>query len=151
MESKPRIVVLDGFTLNPGDLSWQRLQQLGECVIHDRTPAADVIARAGRADILLTNKTRLSAETIGTLPRLRYIGVLATGYNVVDVDAAANRNVVVTNVPNYWRSRLRSWSSHICWRSRDTCSTTPTRSAPVAGRMPTIGVFGIGRSLTWKD
>lgn len=95
------IVVLDGFTLNPGDLSWNGIRQLGECTIYDRTADADIEQRAGTADIVLTNKTPLSAETIARLPRLRYIGVLATGYNIVDVQAALTRGIVVTNVPSY--------------------------------------------------
>lgn len=95
------ICVLDGFTLNPGDLSWAELQQLGPCEIHDRTPAAEVVARAARADIVLTNKSPLNRQTLAALPRLKYIGVLATGTNVVDLAAARERGVTVTNVPAY--------------------------------------------------
>jgi glycerate dehydrogenase len=95
------IVVLDGFTLNPGDLSWEKLTQLGHCTIYDRTPAAEVIARARDAEIVLTNKTVLKNDAIAALPRLQYIGVLATGYNVVDVAAARERKIPVTNVPDY--------------------------------------------------
>jgi glycerate dehydrogenase len=95
------IVVLDGFTLNPGDLSWDPLLQLGSCTIHDRTSQAELLRRSTGAEILLTNKTLLDARTIMTLPALRYIGVLATGYNVVAVEAAARRGVVVSNVPAY--------------------------------------------------
>ena len=97
----PRIVVLDGFTLNPGDLSWDAMRALGECTIHDRTPLTEIVARAGDADIVLTNKCPLDAATIARLPRLRYIGVLATGCNVVDIAAAAARGIPVTNVPGY--------------------------------------------------
>ena len=96
-----KIVVLDGYCLNPGDLSWGQLATLGECSIHDRTPAEHTAARARGAEILLTNKTVLSRPLIVCLPALRYIGVLATGYNVVDVAAASERGVVVTNVPAY--------------------------------------------------
>lgn len=96
-----RIVILDGHTLNPGDLSWNGFESLGPCAVHPRTAPADVVARSEGADILLTNKTPLSAETIGRLPALRYIGVLATGYNVVDTAAARSRGVPVTNVPAY--------------------------------------------------
>ncbi|HTS00467.1 MAG TPA: D-2-hydroxyacid dehydrogenase [Bacteroidota bacterium] len=95
------IVVLDGHTLNPGDLSWESLRALGPCTIHDLTPPADVLARSRGAGALLTNKTPLGAEMIAGLPGLRYIGVLATGYNIVDVRAAAAHGVVVTNVPAY--------------------------------------------------
>lgn len=96
-----RIVVLDGYTLNPGDLQWDDLNALGFCEIHDRTEPGDVIARAAEADLILTNKTILDGETLEQLPKLRYIGVLATGYNVVDLAAARRRNIPVTNVPTY--------------------------------------------------
>jgi glycerate dehydrogenase len=95
------IVVLDGYTLNPGDLAWEALQELGRCVIHDRTPAEKVVERAIDAEIVLTNKVVLGREIIAALPKLRYIGVLATGYNVVDTDTAKERNIPVTNVPGY--------------------------------------------------
>lgn len=96
-----RIVVLDGYTLNPGDLSWEGLCALGECTVYDRTGAAETLERARGAEIVLTNKTVLSAGIIERLERLSYIGVLATGYNVVDVEAAARRGIAVTNVPAY--------------------------------------------------
>jgi glycerate dehydrogenase len=95
------IVVLDGFTLNPGDLSWDGLQALGSCTVYDRTAPAELPARAGAAEILLTNKTQLAATDIDALPRLQYIGVLATGTNVVDLAAARARGIPVTNVPTY--------------------------------------------------
>lgn len=97
----PRIVILDGYTANPGDLSWDALRGLGEVVVHDRTAPADVVARAKGADVVLTNKTVLTAETLGSLPDLRLVCVLATGYNVVDVAAARARGVPVCNVPEY--------------------------------------------------
>lgn len=96
-----RIVVLDGYALNPGDLSWDGFRSLGECVVHDRTPANETVARSAGAEVLLTNKTVLSGEIIDQLADLRYIGVLATGYNVVDTEAAAKRRIPVTNVPEY--------------------------------------------------
>jgi glycerate dehydrogenase len=95
------IAVLDAFTLNPGDLDWAELQSLGPCAIYDRTPSADLLPRAAAADILLTNKTELASGTIQNLPRLVYIGVLATGTNVVDLAAARARGIPVTNVPAY--------------------------------------------------
>jgi glycerate dehydrogenase len=98
---RPRIVVLDGHTLNPGDLDWQAVGALGELTVHDRTPATQILERAADAEILLTNKTPLDAATIAALPELRYIGVLATGYNVVDVAAAKARSIPVCNVPGY--------------------------------------------------
>jgi glycerate dehydrogenase len=96
-----KIVVLDGYTLNPGDLSWESLHELGKVGVYDRTPPEQIVARAHDAEILLTNKTPLAREIITALPALRYIGVLATGYNVVDIEAARERNIIVTNVPGY--------------------------------------------------
>jgi len=95
------IVVLDGYTANPGDLNWDAFRALGTCTIHDRTPVAEIVVRAQDAEIVLTNKTVLSAGTIGQLPKLRYIGVLATGYNVVDIAAAHAAGITVTNIPGY--------------------------------------------------
>jgi len=96
-----KIVVLDGRTLNPGDLSWDGFRALGKLTVFDRTPVDDVPQRAGEAEIVLTNKTLLNRETIRKLTHLQYIGVLATGYNVVNIAAAAKRGIVVTNVPAY--------------------------------------------------
>jgi glycerate dehydrogenase len=96
-----KIVVLDGYTLNPGDLSWEPLKALGELTVHERTAPSDIVARAAGAEILLTNKTPLTCPTIKALPALRYIGVLATGYNIVDHIAAGEAGVVLTNVPAY--------------------------------------------------
>lgn len=96
-----KIVVLDGYTLNPGDMNWQALEALGDCTVYDRTPKELVPERAAGAEIVLTNKVVLGKEQLVQLPQLRYIGVLATGYNVVDVEAARQQNVTVTNVPAY--------------------------------------------------
>lgn len=96
-----KIVVLDGYALNPGDLSWDSLKQLGTTVIHDRTPETEVIARASHADILLTNKTPLPAGVIDQLPSLRFIGVMATGYDIIDISAARRHGIIVSNVPSY--------------------------------------------------
>jgi len=96
-----RIVVLDGYTLNPGDLSWKGLEELGPCTVYERTAAELTVERAKDAEIVLTNKTVLSAEVIEQLENLKYIGVLATGYNVVDVEAARKRGIPVANVPAY--------------------------------------------------
>lgn len=99
--ARPRLVVLDGYTLNPGDLDWSGFEALGDCIVYDRTPPGQEAERAAGAAIVLTNKTWLTRETIARLPALEYIGVLATGYNVVDLDAAAERGIPVTNVPRY--------------------------------------------------
>ena len=98
---KPRIMVLDGHTLNPGDLNWDALGKIGELTVHDRTPLEQVVERAMEAEIVFTNKTLLPAEVINALPALKYIGVLATGYNVVDIAAAHERDIPVTNIPGY--------------------------------------------------
>lgn len=95
------IVVLDGHTLNPGDLSWKPLEDLGELTVHPRTPAELVVPRCQSAPIVLTNKVPLGAFEFERLPDLRYVGVLATGYNIVDVGEARKRGIVVTNVPEY--------------------------------------------------
>lgn len=155
------IVVLDGYTLNPGDLSWKGLEELGRTVIYDRTAPDDIVERAAEADTILTNKTPLSAEVLARLPKLRYIGVLATGYNIVDTEAARERGIPVTNVPTYGthsvvqfvfalllelchRVQLHSDAVHAGeWtRSVDFCFT---RSPLVELAGKTIGLIGLGR------
>ena len=96
-----KIVVLDGYALNPGDLSWEGLKKLGDLEIHDRTETAQILSRAKYADLVLTNKTLLSSESLRQLPKLKYIGVLATGYNCVDVQTAKELGIAVTNIPSY--------------------------------------------------
>ena len=97
----PKIVVLDGYALNPGDLSWDSLRGLGDVTIHERTLPEQVIERSANADVVLTNKSPLPVDVIQSLPNLKYIGVLATGFNVVDVSAARAQNIPVSNVPIY--------------------------------------------------
>ena len=96
-----KIVVLDAYTLNPGERRWEELEELGEVVVHDRTAQLDVVRRAKDAEVVLTNKTILDGFILNLLPKLKYIGVLATGYNVVDLDVARQRGIVVTNIPAY--------------------------------------------------
>lgn len=96
-----KIVELDGYAANPGDLSWDGLRQLGELTVYDRTAPEDVLERARGAQVILTNKVVITGELMDQLPELRYIGVLATGYNVVDIPAAARHGIVVTNIPAY--------------------------------------------------
>lgn len=105
-----QIVVLDGYTLNPGDLSWEGLQALGSCKIHDRTPPDQVADRMAGAGIVLTNKALVTRAAIEQSAQLKYIGVLATGYNIVDVAAAAERGIPVANVPTYGS---RSVAQHV--------------------------------------
>jgi glycerate dehydrogenase len=156
----PRIVVLDGFTLNPGDLDWQPIAALGDLTIHDRTPPELVLDRARHADIVLTNKAPLPAAVIDALPDLRCIGVLATGFNVVDTAAARRRNIPVVNVPGYGTNAVAqhvfallleltqqtgrhnqsvhdgTWSRHADW----TYSLSPLTE--LAGL--TMGIVGLG-------
>lgn len=96
-----KIVVLDGYGVNPGDLSWEKLEELGELTVYERTAPEEVLTRTEDAEIVLTNKVVLSADVLCKLPKLKYIGVLATGYNVVDTEAARAQGVAVTNIPAY--------------------------------------------------
>lgn len=96
-----KICILDGYSLNPGDLDWSPVERLGDVTLFDRTPTDKIVERAADADIVLTNKVPFSAETLRQLPRLRFICVLATGYNIIDTEAAARQGVVVANIPAY--------------------------------------------------
>src|SRR5215813_10436817 len=131
------IVVLDGFTLNPGDLSWDGLKSLGPCQIYDRTSPTEVLQRAAEAEIILTNKTEITRKHIENLPKLKYIGVLATGTNIVDLAAARARNIPVTNVPNYGTKSvaqtamalLLELTQHVGWHSETVRVGCWSRSA----------------------
>src|SRR5690554_7533491 len=101
-----KIVVLDGYTLNPGDLTWKGLEDLGQLMVYDRTPKDKIVERIGDAEIVFTNKTPLSKETFQKAKQIKYVGVLATGYNIVDVDAAKDNGIVVTNIPTYGTSAV---------------------------------------------
>lgn len=96
-----KIVVLDGYTENPGDLSWQALAELGELTVYDRTPEDAIVSRIGDAEVVITNKTRITQEILEHCPQIRYIALLATGYNVVDINAAREKGIPVSNVPTY--------------------------------------------------
>ena len=95
------IVVLDGYALNPGDISWKQIERLGNITVYDRTAAEETVSRIGHAEIVLTNKTLITESVLELCPSIRYIGVLATGYNVVDLKACSSRGIIVTNVPGY--------------------------------------------------
>jgi len=101
VDKKMKIIVLDGYATNPGDLSWDELKALGECTIYERTSPEEVLKRLAGAEVALTNKVLFTAEVMAALPELKYIGVLATGYNVVDIAAAKEHGIVVTNIPAY--------------------------------------------------
>ncbi len=96
-----KIVILDGYTLNPGDLSWDEIRKLGECTVYDRTPPEKILERASKAAAIFTNKVVIGRDIIKQLPDLKFIGVLATGYNVVDLQAAAEADILVANIPAY--------------------------------------------------
>lgn len=156
-----KIVVLDGFTLNPGDLSWESLSVLGECTFYDRTKPEETFERSVDADILITNKVVLNGDIINQLPNLKYIGVTATGYNVVDVQAAAERNIVVTNIPAYSTDSVAQLVfSHILnvanrveihaqsvtngdWVASPDFSYSKTPQTEISGK--TLGIVGYGR------
>jgi glycerate dehydrogenase len=156
-----KIVVLDGYTLNPGDLSWERMKSYGETIIYDRSEVTTIFERAEGAQILITNKTPLTAETINSLPDLNYIGVLATGYNVVDIQAAKERGIIVSNIPTYGTasvaqmvfSHILHLTQHVKEHSDSVMSGKWTQSVDfcywdyplieLAGK--TIGIVGFGR------
>ena len=117
-----KIVVLDGYVLNPGDLSWSNLASLGELIVYDRTKPGDVIERIADAEIIYTNKTVINEEIITACPNLKFIGVLATGYNVVDIVAAKKNKIVVTNIPYYGTTAVAQFTFglkiKLCHRNR---------------------------------
>ena len=96
-----KIVVLDGYTLNPGDITWEGMEAFGELTVYDRTKAEDVVARIGDAEVVYTNKTPITRETLDACPNVKFIGVLATGYNIVDIAAAKEKGIPVSNIPTY--------------------------------------------------
>ena len=155
-----KIVVLDGYGLNPGDLSWDEMGQLGELVVYDRTTPEEVIGRAADADVILTNKVALKSKEMDALPKLKYIGVLATGYNIIDTDYAKSKGIIVTNIPAYSTDSVAQMTfAHILnitnriehyadqtrrgqWsRSKDFCYWD-TPLVELAGK--TIGIVGLG-------
>ena len=156
-----RITVLDGYTLNPGENPWDEVSRLGEFTCHDRTSPGDVVARARDAEIVLTNKAPLPAEAIAALPKLRFVGVLATGYNIVDVKAARARGIPVSNVPIYGTDSVAEYVIALVlnhfrqpqlhgdlvrkgeWNRAGDWSFWRTPLAELAGR--TIGIVGFGR------
>ena len=155
-----KIVILDGYTANPGDLSWGSLKEMGEVTVYERTRREEIAGRAADADIVLTNKVVMDREMMALLPRLKYIGVLATGYNVVNIEAARERDIIVTNVPAYstesvaqtvfahlltvtnrtehyaQQNRLGRWAEN-----RDFCYWD-TELTELAGK--TMGIVGLG-------
>ena len=156
-----KIVVLDGFTLNPGDLNWDGLEALGELTVFDRTPADKISERIGDAEIIFTNKTPLSREIFIKHPNIKYVGVLATGYNVVDTQAAKDSGVIVTNIPTYGTTAVAQYTfallleiCHHVWEHSESVKKGEWTKCPdfcfwnyplmeLAGK--TMGVIGFGR------
>jgi glycerate dehydrogenase len=156
-----KIVVLDGHALNPGDLSWDALRAIGDLQVFDRTADDQIVARAHDAEIVLTTKTRLSAQTLSQLKRTRYVGVLFTGYDVVDVNAARERGITVTNIPTYGTASVAEFTfalllelcHHVALHSEAARAGEWSRSVDftfwktplieLAGK--TIGIIGLGR------
>jgi glycerate dehydrogenase len=156
-----KLVVLDGYALNPGDLSWKAMQSMVEVVVHERTSVDQIVARAAGADILLTNKTPLRAATLAQLPELKFIGVLATGYDVVDVAEAKTRGIPVSNVPTYGTDSVAQFAFalilELChrvhlhseavrageWTSNPDWSFWKTPLVELSGK--TLGIAGFGR------
>ena len=157
-----KIVALDGYALNPGDLCWDAIGELGELTVHDRTPREQVAARAADADIVLTNKAIVDGEIISQLPKLKLIGVTATGINVVDVAAATARGIVVSNVPLYGTDsvaqfvfalllslahRVEKHSDLVLqegrWTTAPDWTFSVTPQVELAGK--TFGIIGFGR------
>ncbi len=159
--TRPKAVVLDGYTTNPGDLCWDELSTLVELTVHERTPPTEVVARGTGATILLTNKTPISREAITALPELRLITVLATGYNIVDTTAARERGITVCNVPTYSTNSVAQHTialllelCHRCgdhsvavhageWGKREDFCFWKSPLVELAGR--TLGIAGYGR------
>lgn len=155
-----RIVILDGYTANPGDLSWKELESLGQLTVYERTKPEETVTRAAEADVVLTNKVIIGKAEIEQLPHLKYIGVLATGYNVVDIKAAHERGIIVTNVPAYsTESVAQMVFAHLLtvtnrtehyaiqnrkgrWTNNPDFSYSDTLLTEIAGK--TIGIVGLG-------
>lgn len=156
-----KIVVLDGYTLNPGDLTWKGLENIGQLTVYDRTPESKIIDRIGDAEIVFTNKTPLTREIFEKAPQIRYVGVLATGYNVVDIEAAKDKGIVVTNIPTYGTDAVAQYTfalllemcHHVWAHSEAVKQGAWTRSLDfcfwnyplieLAGK--TMGIIGLGR------
>ncbi len=156
-----KIVVLDGFTLNPGDLNWEGLEALGELTVYERTPIDKISERIGDAEIIFTNKTPLVRETFMKHPKIKYVGVLATGYNVVDTQAAKESGVIVTNIPTYGTTAVTQFTfallleiCHHVWEHSEAVKKGDWTNCPdfcfwnyplmeLAGK--TMGIIGFGR------
>jgi glycerate dehydrogenase len=155
------IIVLDGYTLNPGDLSWDGLKKLGVLKVYDRTPADKIIERIGDAEIVYTNKTPLTKETFDKVPAVKFVGVLATGYNIVDTEAAKSKGIAVCNIPTYGTAAVAQFTfallleiCHHVWAHSEEVKKGAWTSSPdfcfwnyplIELADKTLGIIGFGR------
>ena len=137
-----KIVVLDGYALNPGDLTWDELEKLGKCAIYDRTAPEQRLERAHDAEVVLLNKVVLDRELLRDLPKLRFVCVLSTGVNVVDLQAARERGIPVSNVPVYGTRSVGQMTMAFCWNSSITSATCPDPSGKGDGCRARTGAIG---------
>jgi len=156
-----KIVVLDGYTLNPGDLVWAGLEKLGQVTVYDRTPKDKIVERVGDATIIYTNKTPLTKELFDQMPHVKFVGVLATGYNVVDTDAAKAKGIVVTNIPTYGTTAVAQFTfalllemCHHVWAHHEEVKKGAWTNCPdfcfwnyplIELADKTMGIIGFGR------
>ena len=145
----PKIVILDGYAMNPGDLSWDELKKLGDVAIYDRTPLSLVLERSAGAEILLTNKVVLNTGIIDSLSDLRYIGLTSTGCNVVDLQAASRRSIVVTNVPAYSTASVAQIVFAYILEFATESAITAMPCTPANGSTAPISASGSIRSPNW--
>ena len=141
MENRKKIVVLDGYTLCAGELNFDALREFGEVTVYDRVAQADVAARIGDAQSVLTNKALITAEVMDACPRMEYVGVTATGYNVVDVAEAKRRGSVVTNAPAYSTQAVAQHTFALLQESLSRVAHTANRCAAARGRRAGISAF----------
>ena len=140
-----KIVVLDGYTENPGDLSWGELEKLGQVTVYDRSRLTDedeAVSRIGDAEIVITNKTPITKGVMDACPAMKYIAMLATGYNVVDYVYAKEKGILLSNVPSYGTAAVASLQSPCCWKSATMWPTTAIPCTPENGRTARTGAIG---------
>lgn len=145
-----KIVILDGYTTNPGDLSWDFLNEFGTYTVYDRTPKEKIVERAAGCDIIITNKTPIDAETIAALPELKFITLLSTGFNVVDVDFARERGIPVSNVPCYSTSAVAQLVFAFTSSTQTASLCTARRCTQANGAAVRTSAFGNPRSRSFR-
>lgn len=146
-----KIVVLDGYTLNPGDLSWNGLHQLGQLTVYERTSEEMVLERIGDAEAVFTNKTPITSKVIENSPNLKFIGVLATGYNVVDVKAARSAGIIVSNIPTYGTDAVAQYTIALLLEMCHHVGAHADCVKEESGPPVLTGVSGNFLSLSWQE